>query len=111
MKRLVWLVILGVVAYVGYIYFVRTISPEENRVRELEREFKRSTDRYIAAMRQGGEPGLVILADPETAEKMVKDVQPKLQELMKSLTEKKAIARAQALKSQLLTFLERNQIQ
>ena len=111
MKRLAWLVILGVLAYLGYSYFIRTTSSEEAQVRDLEREFRRATDRYISAMRQGGEPGLVILADPETAERMVKDVRPKLQELMKSLTEEKAIARAQKLESQILTFLERHQIQ
>jgi phosphotransacetylase len=111
MKRLVWVVIFGVLAYLGYSTFVKTTSSEEARVRELEREFKRATDRYISAMRQGGEPGIVILADPETAEKMVKDVRPKLQELIKTLTEEKATARARTLESQLLTFMKRNQIQ
>jgi hypothetical protein len=110
MKRLAWLVIFGILAYLGYTYLVRTTSPEEAKVRELEREFRRATDRYITAMRQGGEPGLVILADPETAERMVKDVRPKLQELMKTLTEEKAIARAQKLETQILAFLERHQI-
>ncbi len=110
MKRFVWLVIFGGLAYLGYNYFVKTISSEEARVRELEREFKRATDRYIAAMRQGGEAGLVILADPETAERMVKDVRPKLQALMKTLTDEKAIARAQDLESRILDFCRRHQI-
>ena len=111
MKRLVWLVIFGALAYLGYNYIVGTTSSEQAQVRALEREFKRATDRYISAMRQGGEPGLVILADPETAEKMVKDVRPKLQQLMKTLKEEKAIDRARTLESQLQTFMERNQIQ
>jgi hypothetical protein len=110
MKRLAWLVILGVLAYLGYSHFVRTVSSEEAQVRELEREFRRATDRYISSMRQAGEPGLVILADPERAERMVKDVRPKLQELMKTLTEEKAVARAKKLESQVLTFFERHQI-
>ena len=110
MKRLVWLIALGVLVYLGYSYFVKTISPEEAQVRDLEREFKRATDRYITAMRQGGEPGLVILADPETAERMVRDVRPKLQELMKKLTDEKAIARAQDLESRILDFCRRHQI-
>jgi hypothetical protein len=110
MKRLAWLVILGVLAYLGYSHLVRTVSSEEAQVRELEREFRRATDRYISSMRQAGEPGLVILADPETAERMVKDVRPKLQELMKTLTEEKAVARAKKLESQVLTFFERHQI-
>jgi hypothetical protein len=110
MKRLAWLVILGGLAYLGYSHFVRTVSAEEGQVRGLEIEFRRATDRYISANRQAGEPGLVILADPETAERMVKDVRPKLLELMKTLTEEKAIARAKRLENQVLNFFERHQI-
>jgi len=111
MKRLVWLVILGGLAYLGYNYIVQTGNSEVAQVRRLEREFRRATDRYINSMRQAGEPGIVILADPETAERMVKDVRPKLQELMKTLTEKKAIDRAKTLETQILTFMKRNQIE
>jgi 16S rRNA U1498 N3-methylase RsmE len=110
MRRLAWIIILGVLAYLGYSHFIRPISSEVAQVRSLEGEFRRATDRYISAMRQAGEPGLVILADPETAEKMVKEIRPKLQELMKTLTEEKAIARAQKLENQVLTFFERHQI-
>jgi len=42
---------------------------------------------------------------------MVKDVRLKLQELMKTLTEKKAIDRAKTLETQILTFMKRNQIE
>jgi len=111
MKRLVWLVILGGLVYLGYNYIVQTGNSEVAQVRRLEREFRRATDRYINSMRQAGEPGIVILADPETAERMVKDVRPKLQELMKTLTEKKAIDRAKTLETQILTFMKRNQIE
>ena len=110
MKRLIWLLVLGGLVYLGYRHFVLTGSSEVAQVRSLEKEFRRATDRYITSMRQAGEPGLVILADPETAERMVKDVRPKLQELMKTLTEEKAIARAKELESQVLTFFERQQI-
>jgi len=110
MRRLAWLVILGVMAYLGYSHFVRTSSAEVAQVRNLEREFQRATDRYISAMRQGGEPGLVIPADPETAEKMVKDVRVRLLELMNTLTDEKAITRAQKLEDQIQTFCTRQQI-
>jgi hypothetical protein len=111
MKRLAWLLILGILAYLGYRHFIQTTSSEVAQVRSLEREFRRATDRYISSMRQAGEPGIVILADPETAERMVKDVRPKLQELMKTLTEEKAIARARELQNEVLTFFERHQIE
>jgi hypothetical protein len=111
MRRLVWLVVLGAVAYLGYTFYTRTISSEESQVYKLEREFRQATDRYITAMRQAGEPGLVILADPETAEKMVKDIRPRLEALMKTLTRKDAIDRARELESELLTFMKKNQIE
>ena len=110
MRKVVWLAIFAVLAYLGYTRFVQPRSIEESQVRHLEKEFQRATDRYINSMRQAGEPGIVVLADPETAERMVKDVRPKLQDLMKTLTDEKAIARAQKLESQVLTFYERNQI-
>jgi len=110
MKRLAWLVILGVIAYLGYSHFVRTSSAEVAQVRNLEREFQRATDRYINAMRQAGEPGLVILADPETAERMVRDVRLRLLELMNTLTDEKAIDRAGRLEEQVQTFCSRHQI-
>jgi hypothetical protein len=111
MKRLIWLVILGGLGYLAYAQYVRTTSGEVAQVRHVEKEFRRATDRFISAMRGAGEPGLVVLADPETAVGMVKDVRLKLQELMKTLTEEKAIDRAQKLEDQILTFFHRNEIE
>ena len=48
-------------------------------------------------MRQAGEPGLVVIADPEFAERQVSDVRQRTAELIKSLQDPKAIARARAL--------------
>jgi hypothetical protein len=109
MKKLVWLLILGGLAYLVYNKVV-VPNEQEEAVRHLEKEFQRATDRYIESMRGAGEPGIVILADPETAEKMVKAVRPKLRELKKTLTDEKAIARAQKLENQIDTFYKRNQI-
>ena len=110
MKRFIWILIVAALGYLAYSYFVRTRSEEVSQVQQLERQFRRGTDRYISAMRQGGEPGLVILADPERAENMLKDVRVRLQELMRTLTEEKAIARAQKLEDQILTFFQRHEI-
>lgn len=111
MKRFIWILIVAALGYLAYIYFVRTRSEEVSQVQQLEKHFRRGTDRYINAMRQGGEPGLVILSDPERAENMLKDVRIRLQELMRTLTEEKAIARAQKLENQILTFFERHEIE
>lgn len=110
MKRLIWLVILVILGYLAYTQYVNTTSGEFAQVRQLEKEFRRATDRFISAMRGAGEPGLVVLADPETAVRMVKGVRVKLQELMKTLTEERAIARAQELENQILTFFRRHEI-
>ncbi len=110
MKRLVWLVILGALGYLAYTQYVRTTSGEIAQVRHMEKEFNRAADRFISSMRGAGEPGLVVLAEPEKAEKMVKDVRVRLLELMKTLTEEKAIARARQLEERILTFFERHEI-
>jgi hypothetical protein len=110
MKRLIWLIVLGVIAYLGYNRFIRSTSAEVAQVRNLEGEFRRATDRYINAMRQAGEPGIVILADPETAERMVREARRRLLDLMETLTDEKAIDRAQELEDQILTFCRRHQI-
>ncbi len=110
MKIFIWLLILAVVAFLGYQYYLKSISEEEGEVSQLEREFKRATDRYVSAMREAGEIGLVVIADPETAINKVKEVREKLRELMSKLTEEKAISRARALEDQILNFCRRNEI-
>jgi Tfp pilus assembly protein PilO len=110
MKTFIWLLILAVAAFLGYQYYLKSISEEERQVRQLEKEFKRATDRYVSAMREAGEVGLVVIADPETAINKVKEVREKLRELMSKLTEEKAVARARALEDQILNFCRRNEI-
>ena len=111
MKKLIWLVILGALGYLAYTHYIRPSSEEVSQVRQLERQYRRATDRFISSMRSAGEPGLVILADPETAERMIKDIRRRLQELMGRLTEEEAIARARALENRILTFFERHEIE
>lgn len=110
MKTFIWLLILAVAAFFGYQYYLKSISEEEREVRQLEREFKRATDRFITAMREAGEIGLAAIADPETAINKVKEVREKLRELMSTLTEQKAISRARALEDQILNFCRQNEI-
>ena len=111
MKRVIWLVILGILGYLAYTYYVRTTSGEVAQVHHLEKEWQRGTDRFISAMRGAGEPGLVVLADPEAAINMLKDTRVRLQELMTKLTEEKAIARAKDLEDRIRTFFKRHEIE
>ncbi len=111
MKKLIWLVILGLIGYAAYSKLVRPASEEVSQVRELEREYRRGTNRFISSMRSAGEPGLVILADPETAIRMLRNIRRRLQELMGRLTEEEAIVRAQALENEILTFFRLHEIE
>jgi hypothetical protein len=109
-KKFIWLIIIAAAGYLAYTHFFQ-ISPEENLVRNLEKEFQAATDNYIASMRQAAEPGLAVISDPEKAEMEVKAVRKKLQELMKTLTDEKAIARAQELEGKIQNFCQRNDIE
>jgi tRNA G37 N-methylase TrmD len=109
-KYLVWIVILGLVGFLAYSYYWKAASKETTQVRDLEREFARDVDRYITSMRQAGEPGIVILADPETAIKKVQETRNRVTALLPKLTEKKAIARAQQLEERIRQFCRANQI-
>ncbi len=115
MKKLTWLVILGLAAYFvidyAYDYYKQTFSPQMQQLRALEKEFHRASDNYITAMRQAAEPGLVILSDPEKAEAQIKAVREKLPGLMRTLTEAKAIARAKKLEAAIDNFCRQNQIE
>ncbi|MGB9907013.1 MAG: hypothetical protein ACPLRR_06480 [Candidatus Saccharicenans sp.] len=110
MKKLLILIIILGAGYLAYDRFFKT-TPEEDTVRALEKEFQAATQNYINANRQAAEPGLVVIADPEKAENQVKAVRNKLKELLPTLTEEKAIARAQELESKIQTFCEKNDIE
>lgn len=110
MKKLFILIIILGAGYLAYDSFFKT-TPEEDAVRALEKEFQAATQNYIAANRQAAEPGLVVISDPEKAENQVKAVRNKLKELLPTLTEEKAIARAQELESKIQTFCEKNDIE
>ena len=110
MKKLFILIIILGAGYLAYDHFFKT-TPEEDAVIALEKELQTATQNYIAANRQAAEPGLVVISDPEKAENQVKAVRNKLKELLPTLTEEKAIARAEELESKIQTFCEKNDIE
>jgi|GEM_PF-779579 len=110
MRKIAWLIILGVLGYLGYSYYLKSNSPEVKLVRNLEKEFHRAEASYLTAMRQAAEPGLVILSDRETAENQVKEVRKRVQGLTRKLSDERAIARAKELEAEIKTFCARNQI-
>lgn len=110
MKSVVWVLIFAAAGYLVYTLTLKPLAGELGEVRSLEKEFNRATDRYIASMRQGGEPGLAVIADPEFAERKVKEVRQKARELPKKLHDPKAIAHARALQAKIENFCKINQI-
>jgi len=110
MKKLIFLLVVVAAGYLVYTNFFQ-ISAEEKLVRSLEKEFQSAIQNYIAANRQAAEPGLVVISDPEKAENQVKEVRKKLQELKPTLTEEKAVARAQELESKIQNFCQKNEIE
>lgn len=110
MKYLIWIVILGIGGFFIYNQFFKFTSEEEEGVKQLEKVFHQAVDRYITAMREVGEPGLVVIADPEFAIKKVKEVRLSLTDLMRNLKEEKTIKRAQALETKIIEFCRKNDI-
>jgi len=109
-KALVWILILAALGYLVYSLTLKPLAGELGQVRSLEKQFNRATDRYIVALRQAGEPGLTVIADPEFAERQVKAVRQRAAELLKSLQDPKAQARARALQAKIENFCKINQI-
>jgi hypothetical protein len=109
-KAVVWILILAALGYLVYSLVLKPLTGELAEVRSLEKAFNRATDRYITALRQAGEPGLTVIADPEFAERKVKEVRQQTAELVKSLQEPKAVERARALQAKIENFCKINQI-
>lgn len=110
MRKLVWLLILAVAGFLVYTYYFKSATEEEQQVRALEKEFNRAVDRYITAMREVAEPGVVVIADPEFAANKVKEVRDKVTELIKTLKEQKSIQRARELETRIRDFCRKNEI-
>lgn len=110
MRKLIIFIIILVLGYFAFDFYIKSNTPEIKIVRTLEKEFHRAVDKYITAMKQVAEPGLVVISEPERAENQIKEVRAKLQEIIVTLTEEKAIERARKLEAEIKTFCEKNQI-
>ncbi len=110
MKKLIILIIILLFGYFVFDLYMKSNTPEIKIVRSLEREFRRAVDRYITAMRHAAEPGGVIISEPERAENEIRVIRAKLQEIIVTLTEQKALERARKLQADIKTFCQKNQI-
>lgn len=110
MRKLIILIIIIPLGYFAFDLYMKNNTPEIKIVRTLEKEFHRAVDKYITAMRQATLPGLVVISEPERAENKIKEIRAKLQEIIVTLTEEKAIAKARKLEAEIKTFCQKNQI-
>ena len=86
-------------------------SDEELQVRALEKGYAAATSSYFRALRTMGGTGLDTTSDVESAVDEIKEIQKELGELVKTLTEEKAAAKAEELKAKIDEFYRRNEIE
>lgn len=110
MKKLVWLIVLGLVGYFVYTQFFAPLSEEAQEVKALGRRFATAQSQYLGAVRQMGSLGMDATADADDAIGAMKKVKKELLELKDSLTEENAIARAEKLEATITVFFEKNDI-
>jgi hypothetical protein len=109
-KSVIWILILGALGYFIYSTTLKPLTGELAEVRTLEKTFNHAADRYITSIRQAGEPGLTVIADPDFAERKVKEMRQLAGELFESLQEPKAKERARVLLAKIENFCKVNQI-
>jgi hypothetical protein len=110
MKKLVWLIILGLVGYFVYTQFFGPLSEEEKEVKALGSRFGTAQSQYLGALRKMGSLGMDATADADDAIGAMKKVKKELLELKDSLTKADAIARAEKLEALISEFFEKNDI-
>jgi hypothetical protein len=87
------------------------ISDEELRVKAIGDGFTAAASDFVKASRTMGGLGLDATSDAEGAVVEIKKIREELAGLMKSLTEEKAIQRAEELKSKIDDFCRKNDIE
>jgi len=110
MKRLVWVIILGLIGYFVYVEFFKPLSDEEKEVKALEGRFATAQSRYLQSLRQMGSLSLDATADADDAVGAMKTVRKELLGLKEGLTEERAMVRAEELEVRISEFFEKNDI-
>jgi molecular chaperone GrpE (heat shock protein) len=110
MKKLVWVIVLGLVGYFVYTQFFGPASEEEQEVKALERRFASAQSQYMSALRQMGSLGIDATSDADDAIGAMKKVKKELLELKDRLTEADAVERAEKLEAGINIFFDKNDI-
>lgn len=110
MKKLVWIIILGLVGYFVYTQYFGPLSDEEKEVKALARRFSAAQSQYLGALRQMGSLGLDATSNADDAIGAMKKVKKELLELKDRLAEADAIERAENLEAGIDEFFAKNDI-
>ncbi len=110
MKKLIWIIILGLVGYFAYMQFFKPPSDEQKEVRALERRFAMAQGQYMGALRQMGSLGIDATSDADDAIGAMKKVKKELSEIKDRLTESDALERADKLEAGINEFFDKNDI-
>ena len=110
MKALVLIIILAVIGYFAYTQFFKPLSEEEQLVKGLDKQFNLATRQFVGAGRISGGTGLDTTSDAEIAVNKIKKVRKELESIKDTLTEEKAIARAEKLDAKIKNFYEKNDL-
>lgn len=110
MKALVWIIILAVIGYFAYTQFFGPLSEEEQLVKDLDKQFNLAARQFVGAGRLSGGTGLDMTSDAEMAVNKIKKVRKELESIEDTLTEEKAIERAEKLDAKIKNFYEKNDL-
>lgn len=106
-RRLLVFFLVAVGVFLVYKQIHRPLSQEEMKVRAVEDRFAAASSRFMGIAGGGLAAGL---DSAEAAVREIQKVRDETTRLMKTLTEDKAIARAQRLKAQVDEFCRKNDI-
>jgi hypothetical protein len=109
-KTIVVLVLIVAAAYFVYQQTSGTSSEEVQLVKHLSERYAVVVNKFLSASGRAGSIGMDTTFDSETAVVQIKKVQAELAQLRETLTEEKAIAKADALAEKIAYFCKKNDI-
>lgn len=109
-KTIVVLVLIAAAAYFVYQQTSKPASEEVELVEHLSERYAVVVNKFLSAAGRSGAIGMDTTFDSETAVVQIKKIQSELAKLRDTLTEDKAIAKADALAEKIEYFCKKNDI-